>query len=120
MVYSCINNILSTLYPDHCELCGAPARNALCSRCRDALPFNSPRCRYCALPLPAASPVECCGGCSRSHRIEQSVIPLRYEPPVDRLIGPFKFNGRLRHGRLLSELVLEAVEQAGGPLPERL
>lgn len=120
MVYKCIDNILSLLYADHCDLCGAPARNALCDGCREALPFNHHRCRHCALPLPPGNPVPCCGRCSRSHWIEQSVIPLRYESPVDHLVGPFKFNGRLRHSRLLGDLMLEAVQQAGGPLPEQL
>lgn len=120
MIYNCINNILFNLYPDHCPLCGAPARDTLCSGCRQSLPLNHHCCRRCALPLPATAS-GLCGRCRQGrHWIERSIIPLRYEEPLDQLVGRFKFNGRLQHGRLMSQLLLEAVQHAGDLLPDCL
>lgn len=120
MVYNCINNILTAFFPTHCQLCGIPNPDGLCEGCRRALPLNHSCCRQCALPLPKNAP-PLCGRCTRHNPwIERSLIPLRYEPPVDRLIGLFKFQGRLQHTQLLSRLILEAVESADEPLPECL
>lgn len=126
MVYNCIINTLSLLYPEHCQLCNAPAGAVLCPGCRQELPLNHHPCRRCGLPLTGES---VCGHCLRyPPAVDRSVIPFLYVTPIDRLIGEFKFSGRLVRGRLLSRLLTEQLElqlvQRGAhperPMPELL
>lgn len=45
---------------------------------------------------------------------------MRYESPVPYLVGAAKFRGRLACVRLLGQLLLDAVEIGGSPLPQVL
>lgn len=111
MVYNCINNILSLLYPPHCQLCDAPVNSGLCDGCRDELPSNRYGCHRCGLPLPTAGQ-PLCGRClRRPPAVDLSLIPFLYAPPIDRLIGAFKFSGQLTKGRLLSQLLTAHLER---------
>ncbi len=111
MVYNCLNFILSWLYPDLCQLCDAPAFEGLCEGCRQELPHNHHACRQCGLPLtPGQETV--CGHCLRQPpALDHSLIPFLYSPPIDRLIGGFKFSAKLPQGRLLSRLLGDYLEQ---------
>ncbi|AKH20690.1 ComF family protein [Sedimenticola thiotaurini] len=111
MVYSCIKNTLSLLYPDHCQLCDAPATEGLCTPCREDLPYNRHPCPQCGLPL--SQPLEVlCGSCQQQPpAVDRSWIPFLYAAPVDRLISQFKFSERLPQGRLLSRLLAEYLTQ---------
>ncbi len=119
MVYKCLNNILSLLYPDHCQLCDAPATDGLCAPCRDDLPYNRHACIQCGLPLP--QPLEVvCGSCQQQPPpVDRSWIPFLYAAPVDRLISQFKFSEKLPQGRLLSRLLEQQLPRRL-PLPELL
>lgn len=111
MVYNCINNILSLIYPDHCQLCGAPTIEGLCVGCRQELPHNRHACRQCGLPL-ALEVDSVCGSCQRRPpAVDRSLIPFLYAAPVDRLIGQFKFSAKLPQGRLLSRLLEQHLER---------
>lgn len=119
MVYKWQKNILSLLYPDHCQLCDAPATEGLCPSCREDLPYNRHACIQCGLPLP--QPLEVvCGNCQQKPPpVDRSWIPFLYAAPLDRLIGQFKFSEQLPRGRLLSRL-LEQQLPAALPMPELL
>ncbi|WP_260292735.1 ComF family protein [Sedimenticola hydrogenitrophicus] len=119
MVYSCINNILSLLYPDHCRLCDAPARAGLCAGCREELPYNAQGCRRCGLPLTLGRELVCGHCLQHPPAVDRSLIPFLYAAPIDRLIGQFKFSGRLAQGRLLSRLLGDHLERQA-TLPELL
>lgn len=111
MVYNCINNILSLIYPDYCQLCNAPATDGICAGCRQELPYNHHSCRQCGLPL-TTNREAVCGRCLRHPpAVDRSLIPFLYTTPIDRLIGRFKFSAKLPHGRLLSRLLQVHLEQ---------
>ena len=124
MVYRCIEIILQHLYPPTCLLCGAPgeAPRDLCAPCRADLPVNEPACGRCGLPVGhRLEPGTLCGQCQRDPpRFERCVSPLLYRPPVSDMVGRFKFNDGLAFGRLLAQLLADAVDASGSRLPELL
>ena len=93
-----------------CPLCRAPG-DGLCTRCLDTLPRNDHPCSICALPLPpGAPPGTLCAEC-QLHRpsFDRVLAPLLYAKPVDELIAGFKYHHRLPQGRILSDILLQAV-----------
>lgn len=110
--------IFDQLAGGRCPLCHRPG-TGLCPPCHAALPHNELGCHCCALPLPPGTPVgTLCAGCQRrSPAFDRVLAPLRYAAPIDDLIAAFKYHGRLANGRLLAELLGDAIHRAGGPLP---
>lgn len=107
------------LWPPRCLLCGATGAEGrdLCGGCAAALPWNRSACLRCALPLPAPAPV--CGDClQRAPLLRETHAALVYGFPVDRLLPRLKFHADLACGRLLSQLLNDAV--AGLPRPDAL
>lgn len=123
------------LWPARCLACGDAGDGGidLCPPCLTALPRLRHACVRCALPLPgfqpeatglstaasgpATGPV--CGAClMQSSPLEQAHAAVLYAPPIDRLLPRFKFHGDLAAGRLLAQLMVEAV--AGLPRPAAL
>lgn len=110
-VDNCINIIQSLLYPRRCILCGAIGDYELhlCHACHDSLPFNHHACPRCALPLPPHVPsTQWCGRCiKRQPPFTQTITTLRYEPPVNRLVGMLKFQHKLHLVKPLAGLLIE-------------
>lgn len=72
------------------------------------LPTNPVRCPRCALPL--AAPAPACAGClARPPAFAWTLAPYRYAFPLDRLLSRFKYSGDLAGGRLLAELLADAL-----------
>ena len=95
-----------------CALCRAPG-DGLCARCLDTLPRNHHPCSICALPLPPGAPPDTpCAEC-QLHRpsFDQVRAPLLYARPVDELIAGFKYQHRLPEGRILNDILLQAVAE---------
>lgn len=111
MVYNCINNIQSILFPFRCLLCGAKGAREmdLCPDCRNSLPHNHQPCALCAEPLsPGAPASSLCGQCIKNPPVFGKVYaPLLYQPPVDHLIQRLKFGYKLAAGRLLGQLLAD-------------
>src|SRR5690554_1076394 len=102
-----------------CLACGEAAASGadLCAPCRDGLPWNTPACPRCALPL--AAPAPCCRDCrQRPPPLHGAHAALRYAAPVDRLLPGFKFHRDLAAGRLLAEAM--AGRFAALPRPDAL
>lgn len=122
MVYQWAKNVQSWLFPPICLLCQASgeADRDLCAGCNADLPRNSIACQRCALSLvahPEATLI--CGQCqNHPPPFARTFAPFLYQPPLDFLIQDLKFHGRLTAARLLGELLGEALERKGGPLPE--
>ena len=97
------------LYPAHCVLCGeaGAAGKELCHACLAELPYNTPCCGRCALPLAVATPAgTLCGQCQQAPPPYDSSFSLfHYAYPVDQLIQQLKFNAKLNVARLLGELM---------------
>jgi ComF family protein len=102
---------LTRLWPGRCLLCGAGGAGGrdLCAACAGELPGNPIRCPRCALPLVVAAPA--CGECLRSPpAFAWTRAPFRYVFPLDRLLTRFKYAGDLAAGRLLAELLGDALD----------
>lgn len=119
MVYNCIKFIQSALYPNHCLLCGTilePATD-FCPGCREELPFNRQACPLCGLPLSSHKP-QTCGRCIRHPPpFTTTQAPLRYEAPVDRLVGGLKFHHQLHLASPLGRLFCQQLPRSH-PLPD--
>lgn len=109
------------IYPPICQLCGEQGQPTLdlCPDCTQDLPHNRNACLRCALPLPAEGSGDICGACLKKPPIQdRTFAPFRYQSPLDHLLGRFKYQGSLSHGRLLGELLARALRASGTPLPE--
>ncbi len=122
MVYNCIDLLRRIAYPATCILCGAPGQGQrdLCDGCLNDLPHNRHGCPSCALPLPPSSPPgTLCGKCLKQPpKFDRCLAALRYEPPVNHLIGGLKFRDKLGYGRLLAQLLGDHLAQRVHPLPQ--
>lgn len=125
MVYEWLQIIQHRLYPATCILCGDPApdRRDLCPGCLGDLTRTAPCCPVCALPTAASETRLPCGRCVKKRPLfERCLVPLRYLPPADELVGGLKFGGRLSHGRVMGEILADHVEErlASGDRPQVL
>lgn len=86
-----------------CVICLAgAAQDGLCQDCRNDLPANRWCCLTCALPLPFPTPDGHCGECQASPPCySRSLIPWRYQFPVDGMIGRYKYHGQHKFARPL-------------------
>ena len=115
--WSAVDNWLGAVgrvvFPPSCALCGEHSATGrdLCAACAVELPFNRSCCARCALPL--ATPALACGECLRKPPpFDAAIAPLRYEWPLDRLVTRLKFSVDLAVGRVLAELLQDAVRSA--------
>ncbi len=124
MVYNWLYSIQQVVYPCTCLLCGASADTGLdlCAGCRDDLPYLHNACPRCGLPLPEqADNGSPCGQCQRTPPpFDRCLTPFAYLSPVADLVNGLKFHKRLQCGRVLSELLLEFLEQKLHERPQLL
>ena len=105
------------LLPTVCLLCGE--RNGqvenLCAGCAGELPQLGPACRVCASPNRRGE------RCHRCHRrpppLSGTVAALRYESPVDYLVGQLKFRGRTSAARPLGQLLAAKLAEQAAAAP---
>lgn len=99
----------ASLLPPRCLVCGdAGDGDDLCAPCRAGLPWNRVCCARCALPLPLPAPA--CGVClRRAPAFACGFAALVYAAPVERLLPRFKFHADLGSGRLLAQLLGDAM-----------
>ena len=105
--------IVQNLLPGpRCHLCQAPATAAaaLCRACTRDLPWLGAACTHCGLPLASAEEDTLCGTClTDPPPFDRALMPFRYAPPIDRLIGALKFRHDLATGALLGQLLADTV-----------
>lgn len=102
-----------------CVVCGEAGDGglALCSPCREGLPFNRQACAHCGLPLALAA--DACGRCLRRPPPQaHTAAVFVYRAPLDRLLPRAKFHGDLASARLLAALMAPALATA--PRPQAL
>ncbi|MET4025790.1 ComF family protein [Marinobacter sp. MBR-99] len=97
----------------HCVTCLSPAAfQGLCQGCRADLPVNRWYCYGCALPLAFATPGMRCGECQTlPPPFSRSLIPWRYQYPVDGMIGRYKYQGQRKFARPLLTGLAQFLEQ---------
>lgn len=114
MLGKSLRRMAASVLPPRCLVCGdAGAIDDLCTACRAGLPWNDVCCARCAWPLPQAAPE--CGVCLRQPpAFVRAFAPLVYAEPVSRLLPRFKFHADLGSGRLLAQLLGDAMVPWGG------
>ncbi len=111
-------NIRSLLFPTRCVLCGDAGSGELdlCTGCHAELPFNRHSCARCALPLPEEAAGSVCGACQKRPPVfDRCHAPLRYDHPVNQLLGRLKFRQKLPLARLLGNLLAEQLAPSAAP-----
>ena len=100
--------------PCCCALCGCSGASVLCSGCRQRyLAPPAPRCRQCAMLLPAGTgAATVCGNClRRSPAFDATVVVTDYEAPLDQLVLDLKFGAQLALAPLFGSLLAQAMRQ---------
>jgi ComF family protein len=103
----------SSLLPQVCALCAAPAGNALvCRACDDALPRIGRACPTCASPSPpgaaAATP---CGLClARPPPWGRATAAFVYAYPLDRLVVALKYRGVIAYADFLAQALCSRID----------
>ena len=102
-----------------CEMHGQQGRD-LCEHCHEALPWNNIACNRCAEPLPQVQ--SRCANCTGEWPVSQTVAPLLYSGAARRWVADLKFKQGLVAGRLLGEVLADAVTLAypANARPQRL
>jgi ComF family protein len=113
---------LAAMLPGQCAVCRSWPAQPVCEACVARFAQPQPRCRRCALPVPAG--VEECGGCLRdAPPLDACHAAVAYEYPWSALVTQFKFHGEPGWARTLAMLmrstpwVEPALEQADLVLP---
>lgn len=88
---SALRNGLARLAGRRCLLCADQTSEPVCIACRRSLVINAPCCGHCAMPMAAAA--SRCGGCHQWPADCAAVFaPLRYQFPLDQVIGRLKYD----------------------------
>jgi len=104
-----------------CVCCLSPeASHGLCPGCRDDLPANQWHCFSCALPMAFATNTMRCGECQTAPPpFSRTLIPWRYQFPVDGMISRYKYQGQHKFARPLlvgfSEFLATRLEPGQSP-----
>jgi ComF family protein len=100
---------LAKAAPSRCAVCGAWPASALCPACIARFAAPQPRCRRCALPVPAG--VAVCGGCLReAPPLDACYAAVSYGYPWSGLVARFKFQGEPGWAGSLAALMRAAPE----------
>lgn len=115
-------NHLSTALPSQCAVCHAWPAQTLCEACVARFAQPRPRCRSCALPVPAG--VERCGACIKEEPpLDLCLAAVAYEFPWSGLVARYKFGASPGWSTALALLMRStpwaepALEAAGLVLP---
>lgn len=101
--------MLKLIFPFFCLGCQAPiSKFGLCDLCQAALPYRQNYCQTCGLALAKTAPR--CGNCQKMpENIQKIYSVFHYQPPISLWLQRFKFQGDLAYGRLLAELLAQAL-----------
>ncbi len=119
-----LQNIYNKIFPPTCVLCDDATGTGLdlCQSCFLSLPHNHHSCHTCALPLPQSDhpdgPIQCGRCLADAPPVHATYAPYRYEAPADYMVQQLKFQNLSKFGRLMGELLANAV--AGTPRPDLL
>ncbi|MGE5338054.1 MAG: ComF family protein [Gemmatimonadota bacterium] len=93
----------------------ATSGGSLCADCeQDFFPADVPRCRACAIRLPASTAATVCAACLRHPPHFDATIALAdYAPPVDGMVIALKSGGRFALSRLFGTLLARRARPFG-------
>ena len=105
--------------PSLCAVCHGWGQQRVCAHCVDRFAIAIPRCRRCALDLPAGAGL--CGAClADPPPYERTLAAVDYAYPWDGLIGRFKYQAALDLAPALVERLREAQRDAHDDPPDLL
>jgi len=113
-VYQWLLNIQFGLLPGTCVCCKRASHRQLdlCQSCEATLPRISHPCSLCGLPLPTGYQGRNCGTCLHlKPPWTRLCSPFSYEANVRQCISAFKYRGRLVAGRVLTNYLLNTLNQ---------
>ncbi len=102
--------------PTQCALCRGWCAGRVCAPCVQRFAAAVPRCRRCALRVPAGA--DACGAClAAPPAFDAAVAAVDYAWPWDGLIGHFKFHAALDLAPALAERLAAAwrAQSLGAP-----
>ncbi len=114
------------IFPHTCCLCGqfSETDRDLCSVCWHLLPWITDRCYQCGVQLESNKVSIRCESCVVSPPSFDRLCALfAYQPPLPKLISAFKFYQKLAYGKILGELLADAILgqwYINTPLPEAI
>lgn len=122
MVYqrTVVNFVSDYLAPGICYLCEGVSggQSLLCKHCLRDLPRNLTACMRCGAP-DSAGPV--CNRCLDAPGvIDQTIAPLLYQFPVDKLIHEFKYQQKIILAKEFGALMADSILKVSTSLPECL
>lgn len=99
------------ILPHLCCLCGQETGHSqdLCSICRTMLPWAIDRCYRCGLAIDYNQGVICQSCIECPPTFDRMCTLFSYDAPVTQLITGLKFGRQLAYGRLLGEILADAV-----------
>jgi len=119
-----LKTIEQWIFPNLCCLCESYTDSGqdLCAACNRTLPRVEDRCFRCGLYLEdGADAIQCQTCLSTPPKFDRLCALFDYQPPVTQFVTGLKFGRRLAYGRVLGELLAEAVPGSwykNGLLPE--
>jgi ComF family protein len=114
-----VSSAIATRGPSLCAVCRGWGQGRVCADCLDRFAAPLPRCRRCALPVPAT--VAFCGTClTTPPQFDAALAAFDYRPPWDGLVTAFKFHGALDLAAVFAAAIVRAEAQRAAPRPSLL
>ena len=105
--------------PSLCAICRGWGTRRVCEACLQRFAAAVPRCRRCALQVPAGA--EVCGAClTDPPPYARTLAAVEYDHPWDGLVTNFKFHAALDLAPALAERMLAALRHSDTPMPTLL
>ena len=123
MVYKCVQQLQTLLFPSACRLCGGASGRVpgLCMPCLANAPWITTACPCCSRALPVGHDTQFCGRCQRHPpSFEATTALFHYRPPIDYLVKRMKFAGELTLVPALASLLAARLRTRAAALPELL
>ena len=123
LVYKCVQQLQTLLFPPTCRLCGAVSGDVpgLCMPCLADAPWIMTACPCCGRALPATQDAQHCGRCQqRTPAFDATTALFHYRPPIDYLVKRMKFAGELALVPVLASLLAARLRTRAAALPELL
>ncbi len=118
MLFSRLLDAVATT-PSQCAVCHDWGTQRVCAVCVARFAPVLPRCRRCAIEVPAATGL--CGACiTDPPPFERTLAAVDYAHPWDGLITQFKFHSALDLAPALTRQLLDSFRRSGEPPPALL
>jgi ComF family protein len=110
-IQSLIHRVQTWVLPHLCCLCGEETETEqdLCGVCKTRLPWVEHRCYRCGLLMEDVRLINCQNCEEYPPAFDRLCTLFSYDPPVTKLITGLKFSKQLAYGRILGDLLAEAV-----------